>query len=184
MNSKLNLSHKCILFGIVVIFLLSIPLHFVYNFSNKSTIIALFSPVNESIFEHLKLAFYPTIIYWFITYFIVSKKEPIDSYTWFVSATISSIVSPILIAAIHYILVCGLDIHSLVLDILSLLVAVSVGQILALHIYLHKNYSIYDLYTSISVIFFVVLIFTFFTFAPPEYPIFKDPITNTYGISI
>lgn len=184
MKSKLNISEKCILIGILVVFLLSIPLHFLYDFSNKSALAALFSPVNESIFEHLKLAFYPIIIYWFISYFIILKKENVNTYNWFVSATISSVVAPCIIVALYYVSSYAFNINSLIIDILFLLISVCISQILALHVYQHSSYGLYDLYTAISVIFFVVLIFTFFTFAPPNYPIFEDPINGTYGIGI
>ena len=37
-------------------------LHFFFDWTGKNVIVALFSAVNESIWEHLKLLFYPTVI--------------------------------------------------------------------------------------------------------------------------
>ena len=44
---------------VIICLILGTLLHFTYEWSGENPIIALFSAVNESIWEHLKLAFYP-----------------------------------------------------------------------------------------------------------------------------
>ena len=48
--------------------------HFVYQWTGENKIIAAFVPVNESIWEHLKLVFYPMGIFAIIEYFIVKNR--------------------------------------------------------------------------------------------------------------
>lgn len=48
--------------------------HFVYEWTYKNYIAGLFFPVNESIWEHLKLIFYPTLIYSVYEYIRVEVK--------------------------------------------------------------------------------------------------------------
>lgn len=48
--------------GLVVISLLSIPLHFTYEWLGQQAIIGLFTPTNESIWEHLKLIYWPIVL--------------------------------------------------------------------------------------------------------------------------
>lgn len=76
----------------------------------------------------------------------------------------------------------GLGIHLLIVDILNLLCTVTMGQLLALHIYNH--YSGKKIYFNLCVVvlILVVLSFVIFTFNPPHIPIFKDYYTGTYGI--
>ncbi|MDO5517866.1 MAG: DUF6512 family protein [Clostridium sp.] len=173
MPINLRREEKIILLGIPFIFLISIPLHSAYEFSENNSIVGIFTPVSESIFEHLKLSFYPMLLWWFVSFLILSKKKNISAPKWFVACTFSLIAAPIIIVALFYINTGAFGIHSLALDIFSLFLAVSIAQILGLHLYKHKNANIYDLYSAISVIFVIILLFTFFTFCPPEYPIFS-----------
>lgn len=53
---------KNIFWGILFINLFGILLHFLYDFSGKVLIVGIFAPINESIWEHLKLGFYPIIL--------------------------------------------------------------------------------------------------------------------------
>lgn len=174
MSIKLRREEKNILLGIPFVFLLSIPLHFAYEFSGNNSIVGIFTPVSESIFEHLKLSFYPMLLWWFISFLILSAKEKISAPKWFVACTVSLILSPIIIVALYYINTGAFGLHSLALDIFSLFLGVLIAQLLGLHIYKYKNANIYDLYTAISIIFVIILLFTFFTFCPPNYPIFYD----------
>ncbi len=56
--------------GIFWIIIIGSLLHFTYEWSNKSLIVALFSPVNESVWEHLNWVIgrsvFMLIEYWFI----------------------------------------------------------------------------------------------------------------------
>ena len=49
--------------GIVIVSLLGTLAHFFYQWSGENPAAALFSPVNESTWEHLKLLFFPMVFY-------------------------------------------------------------------------------------------------------------------------
>lgn len=49
--------------------------HFVYEWSGDNYAVGLFFPVNESTWEHLKLLFFPTVIYSVLEYFL-SREKP------------------------------------------------------------------------------------------------------------
>ena len=49
-------------------------LHFLYEWSNENQIIALFSAVNESTWEHLKLVFFPMFVAGIVEYFALRGK--------------------------------------------------------------------------------------------------------------
>ena len=66
---------KLKILGIVLAFLLCFPLHFVYD-KFPSFITSIFAPINESIWEHMKILFGSIIISGVIQKIIVLKKKP------------------------------------------------------------------------------------------------------------
>lgn len=48
-------------------------LHFVYEWSGNNRFVAAFAPVNESVFEHLKLLFFPVLLFTVLQYFVLRE---------------------------------------------------------------------------------------------------------------
>lgn len=48
--------------------------HFVYEWSGGAFILGLFFPINESVWEHLKLLFFPSVLYFAAEYALTSPK--------------------------------------------------------------------------------------------------------------
>ena len=61
--------------SIIFSLILGAILHFTYEWSGKSALIAAFCAVNESTWEHLKLSFFPMLIIAIIGYFLFGKNE-------------------------------------------------------------------------------------------------------------
>ena len=59
--------------GTIFIVILGSALHFTYELSGKLAIVAAFLAVNESVWEHLKLAFWPSLIWLLLEYLPVKK---------------------------------------------------------------------------------------------------------------
>ena len=51
-------------------------LHFLFDLSGQNIIAALFSAVNESIWEHLKLIYYPMLLFSLVEYRVWGKQIP------------------------------------------------------------------------------------------------------------
>ena len=62
------------IFSIIFTFILGSLLHFTYDLSGRNTIVGLFSSVNESTWEHLKLIFFPMLIVLVIGFFCLKQK--------------------------------------------------------------------------------------------------------------
>lgn len=60
--------------GFIFTAVLGTLLHFTYNWSGKNGFVALFSAVNESTWEHLKLLFIPAAIFGVIEYFTDGRE--------------------------------------------------------------------------------------------------------------
>ena len=61
-------------------------LHFVYEWSGKNAFAALFSAVNESVWEHLKLFFVPAFFFSLLMYYQIGEKKP--DYLWYQTKSI------------------------------------------------------------------------------------------------
>lgn len=61
------------IFSAVFAIILGTILHFTYEWSGNNNLVGIFSSVNESTWEHLKLAFYPMLITSIIRFLYISK---------------------------------------------------------------------------------------------------------------
>ena len=73
LTSKKVLIYEII--GTAFIIFLGSALHFTYEFSGRFDFIGVFSAVNESVWEHLKLAFWPSLIWILIEYLPVKSSQ-------------------------------------------------------------------------------------------------------------
>ena len=60
--------------GIFLVFLLCFPLHFIYDWWPNS-LFSIFAPVNESIWEHMKLIFTSYVFYGIFDYLLLKKNK-------------------------------------------------------------------------------------------------------------
>ncbi len=178
MKKERNAHTSLILWGIPIMFILGGLFHSFYDFTGNQFILGLFFPVNESIFEHIKIAVMPVLIWWTVVYFI--KKDEIEIDEWFFSALLSMVISAILVPMLYYFYTGTFGVHLMWVDILILLVALGIGQLVAAHFY--KYGEAFDYKISIAIMIFIIVLLAYWTINPPYLPIFKDGQSGTYGI--
>ncbi|MBC7074181.1 DUF192 domain-containing protein, partial [Candidatus Parcubacteria bacterium] len=164
--------------GIFFVLLLGSFLHFAFEFSGKFWLVGVFSPVNESVWEHLKLAFFPSIL-WLLIEIKFLKEKPKN---FLFAKTKGIFLIPFLIVVLFYSFEAILGKDVLILDILIFIVSVILGTILGLKIMSFKN--VREIFNKISAVFLFLFFvcFVIFTFYPPKLFLFQDPITQGYGI--
>lgn len=165
------------LVGIVFIVLLGSALHFTFDLSGGNPFVAAFSAVNESLWEHLKLSFWPAVIYAILERGCLKKRARGFSP----AKAIGVYLMPLAIVSFFY-LYRAFSEESLFLDVSIFIVAVAIGQLVSYRLMTWIEAS--KIYTRISVIALIVLagLFVIFTFYPPRSPMFQDPISGGYGI--
>lgn len=163
-------------FSTIFIMLLGTLLHFTFNLSNKNSFVGIFSAVNESTWEHLKILFFPMLLTTIVGYFYTKKY--IDNYVCSKTIGILVALSFIIIFFYTYTGIIGKNIP--ILDISSFYFAILLGQYYTLK-KIDINYSC-NKSISIILLFILFICFIIFTFTPPHIGIFKDPISKTYGI--
>lgn len=162
----------------VLIIILGIILHFLYDWTNKNKFVATFSAVNESTWEHLKLAFFPILLFGVVDFIFVS---PYANNVVF-STTIALFSSITIITILFYVYLGVLGKNVDVLNISIFVIGVIVAKYIGYRIMLLPNFeNIYYILLCSYFTFLTTFCFVVFTFAPPEINLFKDPITGKYG---
>ena len=165
------------IFSIIFVSILGTLFHFTFEWSNRNVFVGAFSAVNESTWEHLKLLFYPMLLLTIIGYFYIGKNMPA-----FLCARVFGIVSAILFTIIFFYTYTGiLGTNIAFLNVASFFIAIIIGEYISYRLML----SFYQCDNSKALIFLVILLisFVFFTYFPPKIGLFKDPITQKYGIT-
>lgn len=152
-------------------------LHFTYQWSNENLLVGLFSAINESTWEHLKLLFFPMLITTIIGYFYFGKTIPN-----FLSAKTIGIIVAILFTIIFFYTYTGIiGTNFAVFNILAFIFSAVLGEYIAYRI-MTSNFPCNKTITILTLITLLVC-FILFTFYAPKIGLFKDPITNKYGIT-
>ena len=158
--------------GAVFTLIAGILLHFVYEWTGGNNLIAIFGAVNESTWEHLKMLFWPIILFGVIEYFIYGKE-----YRNFASIKVlSALLGMATIVVLFYTYTGILGDNYLILDILVFIVGIVTAYIFSTkNLISQKKYSS-DFWTKTSVLLLLLLIilFVLFTFLPPNIGLFRE----------
>lgn len=173
MNNK-----KVLFIETITIFLSMFLFHNIYNwFPNFLT--ASFFPVNESLFEHLKLMFTTQIIISLIIYLILKLKR-IKFSNYLLGLLISTIVTISLFFLI-YLPIYNRFGENLFLTMSIYLITLIIGNIIFYLISKRKHEFLLNL-ISLVIISIIVVILIYFTFNPLKNDFFFDSIEEIYGI--
>ena len=151
-------------------------LHFTYQWSGNNQIVGAFSAINESTWEHLKLLFFPMLIFAVFEGIYIYK----ETNNYIEAKTIGIIFGMLFITVFFFTYTGIIGTNFAVLDIGSFFVGVILSEIIAYKIMRMKNFSTNKTKTiSIILIFILTLCFIFFTFNPPNINYFRDPVQLT-----
>ena len=165
------------LVGMVFIISIGTLLHFTFEWSGFQPISGVFSAVNESVWEHLKIAFWPTLLYAIFEYRYLDKK----TNNFFFAKAMGIYAIMLIIPAIFYAYTIFIE-HNLTIDILSFKLAIIIGQLISYKILTFKKLSKNLRLISLVALIILAIAFAVFTFYPLEIPLFQDPNTGEYGI--
>lgn len=152
--------------------------HFVFEWSGYNSAAGLFTPINESTWEHLKLLFFPYLIWTVVQYFLMKSEKGI-----FASKLIGALLGMLAIVMLFYTYTGAMGKSIEFLNILIFFIGV-LTAFAADYILIKSGRLSSLLCDNISIAVFAVIsaLFFIFTFAPPLVPLFKDPQNSSYGI--
>jgi hypothetical protein len=137
--------------------------------------ISLIAPVNESVWEHLKLTLWPTIIVWFILspYFEASSSSNAGKTALCIAA--SSTCANLCILGIYYTFAGGIGISNMAIDIGSYIIGVIAGQLIAgIHILPFKT-PVWLRVAGWLLLADMIFMFGYLTYNPMPWPVFVSP---------
>lgn len=164
------------LIGFAVTSLTGILLHFLYEWT-QSLLIAPFSCVNESIWEHMKIAFWPMLIFAIIQSFYFKDRKDFWSIK-LKGILLGIILIPIIFYTFNGVIGKSPDWINIIIFFISIAVTYIYERKQLIND--EKHYKSPKI--AISILILISLLFIIFTFKTPEIGIFIDPQTNTYGI--
>lgn len=166
------------LIAILGTFLISFLSHFIYKFF-PNILFSFFFPVNESIFEHMKIIYTSTLIYSIIDHLLI-KKNKISYHNYLLQLAFISILSIPLYLTMYLPIYHQIGEH-LIISLLLLIITYTIAQLL--------SYTLADFppiknqqYIAIFLIIITYIIFIILTYSPPHIPLFYDTLNNHYGI--
>jgi len=164
--------------GIVFVVVLGTVLHFAFEWSGRWIPLAPIAAVNESVWEHLKLGFWPALVYAALEYGRFGKS----ANSFFFAKTLGIYLIPITIVVLYYAYTTILGHGLLAVDIAIFVVAVVVGQVVSYKLLMASALpKRLNRFAPIALAVLAIL-FVLFTFCPPQFPLFRDSVTGGYGI--
>ena len=161
--------------NVIAFFIISIAgtlSHFVYEWTGKPYLIGLFFPVNESTWEHLKLLFFPSLIYFAVVYFTLKEKPK----NYIPATAVSIFLGMISIVVMFYtyqgVLGRNIDFLNVLIYFIGVIVTLYINQRI-----IKREMLSSDIANIISLFFLTVMavLFISFSFNPPSLGIFLPP---------
>lgn len=151
-------------------------LHFLYDLGGQNVAAALISPVNESIWEHMKLLYFPMLLFALAEYRRIGREIP-----GFWCAKAAGIAFGLILIPVLYYTAAGAfgwsaDWFNVTIFFLA------AGAAFALETRLLSRAGRCCPPAAAALLVLLGAAFVFFTFFPPKVPLFQDPIGGGYGI--
>ena len=166
----INMYKRVKITGAIIWFLLTFISHFMYNWF-PNNFVASFFPINESVWEHMKLFVTPAIItFIFEMIYMKIKKECIQNNYLSLLLEIMSSIGIFLTIFLPYYYRFP---HNLFITLIMMFISIGISKYLGYLIVSEKNELIFNI-ISIPIILGIVIINIIFTFSPLNNALFID----------
>lgn len=163
--------------GFVFTGILGVLLHFLFDWTNGSVFVAFVSAVNESIFEHMKILFVPMFLFSLIENKFIGKEF---EHFWCVKFY-GIVLGLFLIPFLYYMLNGIFGKTPDFINIAIFYVAAGITYITETKMLKNNSLSCDSIGTTFFAFFLLFVLMVQFTFFTPKIPLFRDPLTETYG---
>ena len=158
--------------AVLIISILGVLGHFLYEWTNCNFLVGPFFPVNESIWEHLKLVFFPSLIYFLYEYF-TNKTKPQN----YIPSTIKGIFYGMLSVVVFYYTITGIigkniDFINILIYFLAVIILVSCRNKIIVE---GKEFSQRKKSVLSGLLVITALLFILWSYNPPSLNIFIPP---------
>ena len=154
-------------------------LHFLYGLSGDNTVVAAFSAVNESTWEHMKIFFVPYFVFTMVQFIVFA--EPFRNF--FACKGVSAAAGLLLIPVLFYTINGALGETPDWVNLASFYVTVLLTYFLSFCLLTRGALrSGWAQIVGFAALWLLLFAFVYFTYRTPRLPIFRDPLTHCYGL--
>lgn len=167
------------LWMIVPLGLLGSALHFLFDWTKHNRFVAIFSAVNESYWEHIKIAIWPVLLLQIVLFSLGGYQ--IASFV--PAATIALYSIPVSMVGLVFLYKSVTKHNILWLDISIFFVCIAIAQSIFALVLGQLSPTSGTVVLSSLFLLGLIVAFLLFTFRPPREPdVFLDPIKKDYGL--
>ena len=166
----MNTLKKYMIKGTIFVLITGVISHFVYEWSGNNRLVGLFFPTNESVWEHMKLCFFPMLIASFYLNQKLASDYPCVTSSLLFGVSLSTYLIPVLFYTYSGIL----GYHIALLDISTFFVSVILSFIVVYKLTMSCRVASYTQFFKL-LIFITAICFFLFTYQPPGLGIFVAP---------
>jgi hypothetical protein len=163
--------------GILFLIIFGSLLHFTYEWSNFNPIVGIFSPVNESVWEHLKMGFFASLVFSIIEYSFIGSKV----HNFIPAKALGIVALELIIVVVFYLYTAVTGSSILFVDISLYVIGSIVCQIISYNMLIRDEFKPLIQYVNAGILLALGISFIVFTFYTPKLPVFKDGRFNSYG---
>ncbi len=165
--------------SILFIFLIGFIIHNLYEWC-PNIVTLILSPVNESVFEHMKMI-YTSYIIWIIVKYFILKKYNIKENNFLLKELLTFLFNITLFLTIYWPIYSKFG-ENMLVTLTIYLVTIIISQVLNYFMEFKKDSNVLNI-ISLLVIFLIYAFTTYLTYNPPICKLFLDPTNNSYGLN-
>lgn len=168
------------IFGAIIVCVLAPLFHFLFEWSGENVFVGIFAAVNESVWEHTKIVYFPFLFFAVFEYFIVKP----EARRFFVAKAVSMGLILLIMITFFYTYSGMFGTESLAVDIIFTFVLTFFAFFISYRLYISPR--LIELYiVPASVLFAAVLLMELlFTAFPPHIPLFQDTGSGLFGFPV
>lgn len=165
------------LIGAIIVCILAPVFHFLFEWSGENLFVGLFAAVNESVWEHTKIIYFPFLFYSIIEYFVVKP----DFWRFFAAKTIAMSLILLLMITFFYTYSGMFGSENLAVDIIFTFVLTFIAFFVSCRLYYSGRVA--NFFPPLILVLFgaVLVMELLFTAFPPSIPLFQDSVTGGFG---
>lgn len=165
--------------AIIPLVLLGSLLHFAFDWSRHNRVVAVFSAVNESYWEHIKIAVWPVALFQVVMFVAGGWRHA----AFVPAATVALYSIPVGMIGIVFLYKSALKRNVLLLDIAIFAAVIALAQWIFSTVLQQLRADGVTIALAALYLAGLVVSFLIFTLRPPREPdFFVDPITRRYGV--
>lgn len=165
--------------GVLFVFIVGTLFHFLFEATGNNPVIGAFVPVNESVWEHVKLLVFPYLIFVLLMWLLLGGC---------INNFIPGIILGLLVGSVFMIFAFYTYIGALTrendlnVDIMIFFLAIILTFIVSYVVFVAPTFSHEAQVISLIGLIFYLALFVLFTYYPIEIPLLQDFVTGGYGI--